>query len=631
MYCSISGITPEEPVVSRKSGLLFERRLVVKALAASGGKCPETGEDLSEDDLIAVKLSGSVTRPAPASAASLPGLLTHMQNEWDAVALETHSVKKALAAAHQELASALYKYDAATRVIARLIKERDEARASLANGMNGSAHGTALRKDEGQRMDDGSVLGPEAAGVTSGEPGTDEPDVVKSGEKGAGGTNGEANGEANGAENGFVKIEPALSQRIQIKAAEMTGERKQRSPSPGLASIADLKEFVETHKEEIADADGEDSATGASSRRRIYAIQPMPIASDDDFAPERKEVIAVGSGDGAIRVFEAGNLSCVGSGAPKAHVGAVSCLAYGGAAHPSLLFSGGDDGIVRGWDCAALQGAAASAKSPEGSKSGEKEKQSGPSNRRRRSSSSSGVPDPVVPMVELRDEEAFCSTSPVTGVAVHPCGDMVLSSLANGRWRLHAIEGGDIVGSGPIQSPAIRVDSMALQPDGAVFALGLSSGAVELYDIKSLGASSKSVVTFGDFAAVGEATSVCMSENGYYMVVAGRGVVRVWDLRKFKMTREARITDSKEGSCAAVLDWSGSFCAAAVGTGTVRLFETRKLKQVVELEADSSGIARVEGSDEMSGRIGVAWGADARAAFVGTGNGRLLRYGRKEN
>lgn len=33
MFCAISGVTPEEPVVSAKSGLLYEKRLALKLVA----------------------------------------------------------------------------------------------------------------------------------------------------------------------------------------------------------------------------------------------------------------------------------------------------------------------------------------------------------------------------------------------------------------------------------------------------------------------------------------------------------------------------------------------------------------------------------------------------------------------
>ncbi|KAL5542356.1 hypothetical protein UlMin_010066 [Ulmus minor] len=130
MNCAISGEVPEEPIVSKKSGLLFEKRLIERHIS-DYGKCPITGEPLTMDDIVPIK-TGKIVRPRPVQAASIPGMLGMFQNEWDSLMLSNFALEQQLHTARQELSHALYQHDAACRVIARLKKERDEARALLA-------------------------------------------------------------------------------------------------------------------------------------------------------------------------------------------------------------------------------------------------------------------------------------------------------------------------------------------------------------------------------------------------------------------------------------------------------------------------------------------------------------------
>ncbi|KAI0427358.1 WD40-repeat-containing domain protein [Xylaria sp. FL1042] len=129
MLCALSGQAPEEPVVSKLSGSVFEKRLIEKYIEEHG-KDPVSGEDLALDDLLPIK-SARVVRPRPPALTSIPALLSTFQNEWDALALETYNLNEQLARTREQLATALYQHDAAVRVISRLVQERDEARQAL--------------------------------------------------------------------------------------------------------------------------------------------------------------------------------------------------------------------------------------------------------------------------------------------------------------------------------------------------------------------------------------------------------------------------------------------------------------------------------------------------------------------
>lgn len=55
MFCAISGSVPEQPVISTKSGHLFEKALIDKYVKETG-KCPITQESLSLEDLLPLKV-----------------------------------------------------------------------------------------------------------------------------------------------------------------------------------------------------------------------------------------------------------------------------------------------------------------------------------------------------------------------------------------------------------------------------------------------------------------------------------------------------------------------------------------------------------------------------------------------
>lgn len=152
MFCAISGQVAQNAVFVPKTGLVYEEALLRKALESGGGKCPVTGvaivmdaEDGREADVFAVKTS-PVTVPRPPSASSFPSILGALQNEWDSLLLEQVQLRKELLETRKDLATALYEREAASAVIARLLKENDSLKAELEKG--GGSASNAMQVDE---------------------------------------------------------------------------------------------------------------------------------------------------------------------------------------------------------------------------------------------------------------------------------------------------------------------------------------------------------------------------------------------------------------------------------------------------------------------------------------------------
>ncbi len=121
---------------------------MIETYISENGTEPTTGESITVKDLVDLKAPKTV-RPRPPTLTSIPSLLGVFQEEWDALALETYTLRQNLAQTRQDLSNALYQHDAAVRVIARVTRERDEARKALAEvQVTGAAtNGDAMHVD----------------------------------------------------------------------------------------------------------------------------------------------------------------------------------------------------------------------------------------------------------------------------------------------------------------------------------------------------------------------------------------------------------------------------------------------------------------------------------------------------
>lgn len=66
--------------------------------------------------------------PSKEKQSGVSEVISVFQDEWDSAMLESFALKQNLDIVRKELSHALYQYDAACRTIARLVKEKDEAK-----------------------------------------------------------------------------------------------------------------------------------------------------------------------------------------------------------------------------------------------------------------------------------------------------------------------------------------------------------------------------------------------------------------------------------------------------------------------------------------------------------------------
>lgn len=290
MICSISGDVPEEPVISRKSGLLFERRLIERHIAEYG-KCPVTKEELTIDDILPVKTS-KVTKPRPLQAASIPGLLGMFQNEWDALMLSNFALEQQLHTARQELSHALYMHDAACRVIARLKKERDDARMFLAQAerqiplSTAPANANAVVSNGKRAAED--ELGPDGKKIRPG-------------------------------------INPVIIAELTECNALLSGQRKKRQVPHTLASVDELERYTQISSHPLH----------KTNKPGILSIDIHPS----------KDIIATGGVDANAVLFDrsSGQILCTLTG----HSKKVTSVKF--VPRDDLFITGSADKTVRVW------------------------------------------------------------------------------------------------------------------------------------------------------------------------------------------------------------------------------------------------------------------------------------------
>lgn len=92
LVCSLSGSPLIHPVVSSKSGHLYEKSTILHYITIHNS-CPHTGTPLGPQDLVELAHSNTLVLP---NQQSIPSLVEKLSGEMDVLILEAHLLKKQL-------------------------------------------------------------------------------------------------------------------------------------------------------------------------------------------------------------------------------------------------------------------------------------------------------------------------------------------------------------------------------------------------------------------------------------------------------------------------------------------------------------------------------------------------------
>lgn len=212
-----------------------------------------------------------------------------LSQEWDATVLELHQLRTSLHKTRQELSHALYQHDAATRVIARLLQERDGYRAAA-----------------------------EAAAATRAAAPADA-----NGKRGAEADGGEDGGEAKKAKGG---VTARVVEALTAASDELSRGRKKRVVPPSTATPEEVGRLALAHTLPLH----------KTRKGGILAI---------DLAPGSGDLAATAGADGCVQVYDVAGARSVAELA--GHSKRVNDVRFLGSA--DLLASASADRTVRLW------------------------------------------------------------------------------------------------------------------------------------------------------------------------------------------------------------------------------------------------------------------------------------------
>ncbi len=162
LVCALSGQSPIPDPVVTPTGQICSKKILLQKLLETNYTNPFTTTSttsnpmpLDESQLIDIQTTSSnsnnsTTAILPTTSNSIPSILNQLSSEYTSLILELYDTRKALQETRQELSVALYQNDAAIRVIARVVLERDLVKKQLADLVSGTTTTSSSKRKRGE-------------------------------------------------------------------------------------------------------------------------------------------------------------------------------------------------------------------------------------------------------------------------------------------------------------------------------------------------------------------------------------------------------------------------------------------------------------------------------------------------